>query len=153
MAAELPTDAAGLEAFFHASIPLTAAQGLTVAALAPTTVELRAPLAPNVNDKGCAFGGGLGSLLTLAAWSLPATALARAGLKAEVYIQDATQRYLAPVWGELVATAELPEAALAEFLDAFRSKGKARLTVTSSIHYDGAPAATLEARFVALKPK
>ncbi|MCU0754299.1 MAG: thioesterase domain-containing protein [Xanthomonadales bacterium] len=153
MAAPLPTDRAGLEAFFHASIPLTAAQGLTVAALTPSTVELRAPLAPNVNDKGCAFGGGLGSLLTLAAWSLPATALARAGLSAEVYIQDATQKYLAPVWGELMATAELSEATLGEFLDAFRSKGKARLTVRSCIHYDGAPAATLEARFVALKPR
>jgi len=153
MGAPVPTTAAELEAFFHASIPLTAAQGLVVAALSPTAVELRAPLAPNVNDKGCAFGGGLGSLLTLAAWTLPATALAREGLAAEVYIQDATQKYLAPVWGDLVASAELSEAAATEFLDAFRSKGKARLTVTSTIYYDGAPAATLEARFVALKPR
>lgn len=153
MSAPVPTTAAGLEAFFHASIPLTLAQGLRVAELTPTNVELRAPLALNVNDKGCAFGGGLGSLLTLAAWSLPATALVRAGLVAEVYIQDATQRYLAPVWGELIANAALSEAAATEFLDVFRSKGKARLTVTSAIHYDGAPAATLEARFVALTPR
>ena len=31
---------------------------------------LRAPLGPNVNDKGTAFGGSLVSLMTLAGWCL-----------------------------------------------------------------------------------
>jgi len=40
--------------------------GIRVAAFNGTSLTLRAPLRPNVKDKGTAFGGGLYALLVLA---------------------------------------------------------------------------------------
>ena len=152
MAAALPTDAAGLEAFFHASIPLTAAQGLTVTALSPTTVELRAPLAPNVNDKGCAFGGSIAGLLTLAQWGLVNLKLGEAGLDADVFVADTSLRFLAPVWGELHAEAYVDGDPWPDFLESLTTIGKARIEVHGEIVGEdgGAPAAKQSARFVAI---
>ncbi len=42
------------------------------------SLTLAVPLAPNINDKGCAFGGSLTSLMTLASWGVVELALARA---------------------------------------------------------------------------
>ena len=50
-------------------IPLARAMALTVAGYDGATLALAAPLAPNGNDKGCAFGGSLASLMTLAGWA------------------------------------------------------------------------------------
>lgn len=146
----VPVDTAGFTAFLHRTIPLTAAMGIHADTLAPDRVVLSAPLDPCINDKGCAFGGAIGSLLTMTCWALPACALRRLNLNADVYIQDAMQRYLAPIWGRLIATAQVEPDELTAFVEAVRNKGKARLSVTGSIHYDDKLAATLEARFVAI---
>ena len=70
---------------------------------------LRAPLGPNVNDKGTAFGGSLVSLMTLAGWCLVSGRLQQAGLEAEVYVADSQVRYLAPLRADLMAEAWLEE--------------------------------------------
>jgi len=136
-------------------IPLTRAMQVTAAAFDGESLVLAAPLAPNVNDKGCAFGGSLASLMTLAGWGLPHLALQAHGLGAEVYVQDSAIRYLAPVWNDFRAIATV---AAGESLDAFvaalRERGKARLRVHCRVPMpDGGDAATLEARFVALAPR
>ena len=83
-----------------------------VAALRPAIADWRdghlrlsAPLSANVNDKGCAFGGSLVSLMTLAGWCLVSGRLQQAGLEAEVYVADSQVRYLAPLRVDLVAEA------------------------------------------------
>ena len=63
--------AAFLEHELLSQIPLTRAMQLRVVDYDGSTLRLAAPLAPNVNDKGCAFGGSLASLLTLACWGSP----------------------------------------------------------------------------------
>lgn len=50
------------------AMPPVAALGVRVARCDAERVVLEAPLARNVNDKACAFGGSLASLLTLAGW-------------------------------------------------------------------------------------
>jgi thioesterase domain-containing protein len=135
-------------------IPLARAMGVSVAAWDGDMLVLQAPLAPNVNDKGCAFGGSLASLMTLAGWGLIRLAQDAQGLAADVFVQDSAIRYLAPVRQDFSAVARLAEGeAFAPFLDALRTRGKARLRVHCEVAGpDGAPAATLEARFVALAP-
>jgi len=112
---------------------------------------LRAPLAPNVNDKGCAFGGSLASLLTLSAWGLSSLKLGEAGFAAETYVQDSTVRYLAPLYDDIEARAWLdPEQDWSSFLDAMRSKGKARARLLAEVRLpDGGLACSFEGRFVA----
>ncbi len=141
-----------LEADIHATIPLTRAMQLRVLAFDGNSLRLYAPLAPNVNDKGCAFGGSLASVLTLAAWGLARMALQRAGLVADVYVQDSTIEYLAPVWSDFDALASVVgEDSLEAFVARFAERGKARLSIVAVANDGGAPATRLTGRFVALR--
>lgn len=136
-------------------IPLAAAMQLDIAAWNGERLTLRAPLAPNVNDKGCAFGGSLVSVMTLACWSLVKLAADQHDLACEIYVQDSTVRYLAPVWDDFSAIAELAdEPSLAGFLDTLATRGKARIAIRCMVPLaDGSPACTLDARFVAIRGK
>ncbi len=147
---------AHLESVFAAMPPVRAM------ALRPVTYDgrrlcLSAPLAANVNDKGCAFGGSLAGALTLAAWGLIALGLARLGVLAEVYVADSRIRYRAPLYADLGVEAELPGSdaepapAWREFLDGLSRNGKASLTLSArAFAPDGATAAEFEGRFVAV---
>ncbi|MBX3702106.1 MAG: YiiD C-terminal domain-containing protein [Dokdonella sp.] len=149
----MSTAAADLERDLLATIPLARAMALRVVAHEGDWLELAAPLAPNINDKGCAFGGSLASLMTLAGWGVLHLAAAAHGLNCDIYVQDSTIRYLAPVWGELRCRAQ-PAAgeSCADMLSALAARGKARLRMECAVALpDGGVAATLSARFVALR--
>lgn len=147
-----PRTPAELERLIRSGIPLARAMALRVAEFDGERLALAAPLAPNVNDKGCAFGGSLSSLLTLAAWGLVNLKLGEAGLEADIYIGDASLKYLAPVWGELHAEAFVAGDPWPGFVETLRKAGKARIEVEAEIiGEDGAaPAARQTARFVAI---
>jgi thioesterase domain-containing protein len=148
------SDLHALERSLREGIPLARAMDVRVLDYDGNRLALGAPLAPNVNDKGNAFGGSLSSLLTLSAWGLVNLKLAEAGLAADVYIQDANLTYLAPVWGELIAEAYAEGDAWPGFIEAMRDKGRARITLLAEIAgADGAgTAARQSARFVAKTP-
>lgn len=135
-----------------ADIPMARAMGLSVARYSDGALTLAAPLAPNINDKGCAFGGSLGNLMTLAGWGLVKLAVDERGIDADIYVKDSTIRYLAPVWQDFAALARLADGeSIADFLDELTGRGKARIGVRCSVPLaDGSEAATLDARFVAL---
>ena len=143
---------AALEHELLDDIPLSRAMALRIAAWDGETLDMSAPLAPNITDKGCAFGGSLASGMTRAGWALVRLAVDEAGLPSDIYVQDSTIRYLAPVWGDLRAQARLDaDDSFSGFLDALRARGKARLTVQVVVAAeDGSAATTLSARFVAL---
>lgn len=131
-------------------IPLARAMQLKVPRYTGVTIEMAAPLAPNINDKGCAFGGSMASLLTLAGWGLIELGLRAEGLDCDVYIGDSQLRYHAPVWGELLGSARFAEAgAMQALLASVREHGKGRADVVCEIAGDTSPAATLTARFFA----
>ena len=112
-------------------------------------LQLHAPLAANVNDKDCAFGGSLASLMTLAGWGWLMLKSTEAGLAAEVYVADSRLRYLAPVFGDLHGSARLaPGEDWSVALRTLAERGRARVAMHAEVTGpDGAPAATLEARF------
>jgi len=116
-------------------------------------LQLQAPLAANVNDKGSAFGGSLAGAMTLAGWGLLTLKLAEAGLAAEVYIADSQLRYLRPLKDDLVAEGRLD--ARCDWpgtLRVFRDRGRARVSVVARIDAaDGAVAAELEGRFALIR--
>ena len=134
-------------------IPITAAMQLNLSAWDGDTLHMHAPLAPNVNDKGCAFGGSLSSVMTLACWSLVKLAMDERGLSSDIYVQDSEVRYLAPVWEDFSAVARLAYGNdFEEFFLMLESRGKARLSAHCEVRLtDGTVATSLNARFVALK--
>lgn len=137
--------------FIHAKIPLARAMALELATHDADHLALRAPLAPNINDKGCAFGGSLASVMTLASWGLVELALRERGIDCDVYVGESTVRYLAPVWTDIHAEARVADDAdWATFFTTLAARGKARIAIACAVPgEDDQPAATLNSRFVA----
>jgi thioesterase domain-containing protein len=144
-----------LDAHLQAMPPVSALQ-LRIAGYDGARLALRAPLAANVNDKGCAFGGSLASLMTLAGWGLATLQLQSHGLDAAVYVADSQVRYLAPLYADLDASAWLDDDGdtVMKNWDAIRASlrasGRASLVLRSQVAGpDGTVAASGRARYVA----
>ncbi len=137
--------------FARDKIPLTRSMDLQLAGYDTDSLSLKAPLAPNVNDKGCVFGGSLVSVMTLSGWALVELALRRRGLDCDVFVAESSVRYLAPLWQDFRSDARLAEHAdWATFFTTLESRGRARISVDCTIPGpDGQVAASLSARFVA----
>ncbi|MEW9573545.1 YiiD C-terminal domain-containing protein [Rhodanobacter sp. Si-c] len=146
-----PDAARDLVRFIRDKIPLARAMDLELQSHDDDLLILGAPLAPNVNDKGCAFGGSLVSLMTLCGWGLVELALRARGQDCDVFVGESTVRYLQPVWADFRAEARLAEDAdWASFFDTLQTRGKTRIEVSCNVPgADGKPAAILTARFVA----
>lgn len=137
------------------SMPPVHALGLYLHGCDNDSLRLAAPLPPNINDKGNAFGGSLASVMTLAAWALMSKKLEDAGHSADVYVQDSMLRYVAPLYDDLIAEARLvPDQNWNSVIATFAQRGKARAQLTARIlDSKGTLCCTLEGRFVALTPK
>ncbi|MFT3763729.1 MAG: YiiD C-terminal domain-containing protein [Pseudoxanthomonas sp.] len=135
-----------------AQMPPVAALRVEVAGFDGESLELRAPLAANVNDKGNAFGGSLVSLMTLAGWGLVNLQLQLRGIAAEVYVADSQVRYRAPLYDDLRATAWPGEGeSWQTFFDTLARRGRARLQVEAAVPLAGGGVATeMSGRFVAI---
>ncbi|WP_454261881.1 YiiD C-terminal domain-containing protein [Pseudoxanthomonas mexicana] len=133
-------------------MPPVAAMQVEVEGMRGDALRLTAPLSANVNDKGNAFGGSLTSLMTVAGWGLVTLKLRLAGLKAEVYVADSQIRYLAPLYGDLVAEAVFAEGQAWDlFVDTLVQRGRARILVDARVLLpEGGLATTLSGRYVAI---
>jgi len=119
-----------LEEFFHTRIPVTREMGIQVVAYDGDSLTLGAPLAPNVNDKGTAFGGSLYSVLVLAGWGLLHLKLREKGISADVMIHECDVTYSLPVRGDWEALGRLADAGGYDgFLAGFRERGRGKVQV------------------------
>ena len=134
-------------------MPPVAAMQIRATSFDGSSLHLHAPLAVNVNDKNCAFGGSLASLMTLAGWGWLTLQLREAGLSAEVYVADSRICYLAPLYDDLVGVAQLrPDQQWPVILRCLADRGRARAAMLAEVrNAAGVAVATLEARF-ALMP-
>jgi len=140
---------ARLQQTLHQDIPLTRAMQLEVGDYDGERLLLTAPLPPNINDKGTAFGGSLYSLAVLCGWSLLRLKLEEAGLKKNIVIHEATTRYLLPVNEALHAECSLPLAAWESFLHTLQQRDRARIALTVVIRQQGKPAVEFTGQYVA----
>lgn len=120
--------------FLHDEIPLTAAMQVRVLRSAAGEVEISAPLAPNKNLHGTAFGGSLVTLGLVSGWAVLDRALHDAKLQAHLVVQKNKCLFHAPVTQELYAIARIPAEEWTRFVDALNRKGRARIDVTTEIH-------------------
>ena len=135
-----------------AAIPLARAMALSAVDYDGASLTLAAPLAPNINDKGCAFGGSLASLMTLAAWGVLTLRLHAIGIGADVFVADSQVQYRAPLFADLQAQARLAaDADWDGFLARLRERGRAGIALEARVLLpDGGVAATSQARYVAI---
>lgn len=139
-----------LESYLHDKIPLARAMGVRVEAGGPGALVLTAPLEPNHNHLGTAFGGSLSAIATLAAYGLLWVELGdRAG---HIVIHRSEMVYHRPVRGEIRAICRRPpDAELAEFRRQFAASGKARIRVSATIEHAGRVCVEFAGDFVALR--
>ena len=140
---------AALKKKLRTEIPATRRLGIEPGRCADGTLVLKAPLAPNRNDKGTAFAGSLSAVATLAGWSAIWLAVRDAGLAGTIVIQDCAIRFLRPVTRDFEARCPKPAPAqLARFLAALRKHGKARLKLRIAIQQRRLDAVTFAGRYV-----
>jgi thioesterase domain-containing protein len=124
--------------------------GIIVESADDAAVVLRAPLAANANYKGTAFGGSLYSLAVLSGWAWVTRYLATRGLAADAVIQESSMRFLAPVQGELRASAAAPaEVQIDKFRKMLQRAGRGRIRLRVDIHYEQTLASLFEGVFAA----
>lgn len=135
----------------YLAMPPVAAMGLEIGGAAAGALRLRAPLSAHVNDKGCAFGGSLVSLMTLAGWGVATLALERAGLHADVFVASSEVRYRAPLFADLEAIARAEPVELAAFVATLRDNGRASLNIEGRVPLpEGGSACDMRSRYVAI---
>lgn len=142
---------AWLDAHYRA-MPPVAAMDVSIAGYDGDSLQLRAPLARHVNDKGCAFGGSMVSLMTLAGWGLFTLHVRAAALDAEVFVADTSVKFRQPLYADLAVEAwRAGDETWDVALDALRARGRARMFIAACVRSpDGEVAAEARARFVAL---
>lgn len=143
-----------LNAAFSAMPPVSA-MAIKAVRLNAGVLSVSAPLDKNVNDKACAFGGSLVSVMTMAAWGLVTELCRREKIQADVFIADSQVRFLAPVFGDLAAQASLhADSSWNVFLQTLRGKSRARAVVQASIKNEqGQTLCEMTARFAAIRSK
>lgn len=142
---------ASLQDYLYRHIPLSAAMQVAVREATPTLVELHAPLAPNVNHRGTAFGGSIATLATLAGWSLLRIRLDGMTPLPHLVIRHSEMAFLAPVPDAFSARTRYPaDADWPAFLDTLAKRGKARLELIIEVLAGETLAARMKGEFVAL---
>lgn len=124
-------------------IILAKPMGIIVESAGDSSLVLRAPLAPNANHKGTAFGGSLYSLAVLTGWAWLTRFLATRKIDAEAVIQESSMRFLKPVHGEMRAALEIPaDAEVDKFQRMLERAGRGRIRLQVRMH-EGAVLATV----------
>jgi thioesterase domain-containing protein len=142
-----------LETYLRAAIPVVNFMDVRVLSCDVRGVVLEAPLAPNRNHIGTAFGASLHGLATLAAWGLVWLTL-EDKVEREIVVAASSMRYRAPAPSTFQARCALPDAQqLWALRDDYMNRKRARIVLTASIECAGERVADFEGTFVALKGK
>jgi len=131
-------------------IMLARPMGVVVETADETALILRAPLAPNANHKGTAFGGSLYSLAVLTGWAWITRFLATREIDADAVIQESSMRFLAPVHGEMRACIEVPtEDQVNKFQRMLVRADRGRIRLLVNIHQGSRLATAFDGLFAA----
>lgn len=138
-----------LEAYLYVHIPLVRGMQLRVEEWNAEGLSLSAPLAPNLNHEGTAFGGSLEGLATLACWGLLWLVLEHEP-DTHIVVAEAHMQFARPVSGALRAHCPMPQPPLLKaFLDTLHQRHKARIELHCEIVEHQNVCATFDGRFAA----
>ncbi len=145
--------ASDLQQYLYEHIPLSQAMQVEVSSAGQDSILLSAPLGPNINHQETVFGGSASAVAILAAWSLVQVRLKQAGIRNELVIQRNTMEYELPISGAFTARSQVQEKDWLAFMRTLQRKGRARITVSSVLEFNGQPAGRLQGEFVAFAAK
>lgn len=149
----LNTDAVStqLSTFFETHLPITQFMKMDVESYDGKTLILRAPLAPNINDKQTAFGGSLYNAAVMACWGMAYLKTLEAGIHCNQVVTRGSIEYKAPVHGDIRAICNAPSnEVLDQFIEHFKHKGRSRITLNAVIECSGKTAVEFEGTYAIL---
>lgn len=137
------------EQYLHQQIPLTQAMGVRLE-MEGERLVVTAPLEPNHNHLGTAFGGSLSAIATLAGYVQ--LWLMLEDRTAHVVVRESHIQYRVPVRHSIRALCQPPDATLlAGFRQHFEQKGKARLQLSVVVEENGQTCVEFTGEFVAIR--
>ena len=140
-----------LQNYIRSNIPVTDYMNFQVEDLQPYSIKLSAPIKPNDNHYGTAFGGSIATLGILAGWSILHFRAAEENLKCVLVIQEGSIKYIRPARTDFEATCDtLNEKLWNEFKNNLLAKGKARISMLTNLYSQGELVATHQGIFVGL---
>lgn len=128
------------------AIPLTRHLAFELVRHEAGELLLRAPLAPNINDKGTFFAGSQATLLTLGGWALTTLEGERIVDRVDVVAAESSIHYIAPLGDDALIRVHAAPADREAFGRRLLRRGRARLAVTAELT---GPAGEVAARFSA----
>ncbi len=157
MASSSRTEAAleELERLIVEEMPITQHLEFSLATDEQGRLRASAPLQPNANHMGSAFGGSLSMLATVTGWAMMHQVVQDAvedmKRRVEVIIQESDIEYMRPVYENISVICERPdEDALERFQQMLDRWGRARLDLKCKIDAAGERAVTFIGSYVAL---
>ena len=144
-------DLSAFEADCRRDIPLLDAMQLSLHSYDHLTLRLDAPLAPNINNKGTAFGGSIASICLFAGWAVATLAFADHGVgNTEIVVFQSEMTFKRPARGHLDVVAHLDPEEFEDRLAQLRqgSDERLRFEVDIDLHHDGVCCATMRGVYV-----
>lgn len=143
-----------LEATLHREIPLSAAMGVSVLHADAALVRLGAPLDPNINHEGSAFGGSGAALAMLAGWSTVHLRMSGLAPGSRTVIHSQSMVFSRPIVTDFEAVCVAPPGAQWDRMDRAVARGRrGRIELTVRLVADGVEVGSFEGRYVVLTPE
>jgi thioesterase domain-containing protein len=140
-----------LQRYLLKQIPTTKALGASVAEASLEEILIVAPLTPNLNHHGTAFGGSVSAVAILSGWTLVYARLEAEGQFPGVVIQHNEIRYLKPIEGAFAARARLAQPEKwTYFLQGLSRHGRARTVIAVEVEGPRGISALFRGTYVAL---
>ncbi|MCH2204882.1 MAG: thioesterase domain-containing protein [Lentisphaerales bacterium] len=132
-------------------IPLAKHLGIQIEKFTGNDFSILAPLEPNINDKGTAFGGSLYSIAVLCGWGFLQLKCSEAKLRVETVIHKAQVKYILPVEGEFTAKTSLDESEWRHWLSVLKKGQRVRIPLNVDVFCDGEKVLSFIGKYV-IKP-
>jgi thioesterase domain-containing protein len=139
------------EAECRRDIPLLSAMQLSLTEYADLTLTMEAPLAPNINNKGTAFGGSIASIGLFGGWAVATLAFMDHGIdNTEIVVFKNDVTFERPARGHLVVRVNMDRDGFTDCLEKLRdgSEERLRFSVSVDIFHDDARCATMNGLYV-----
>jgi len=122
-----------LEQEIHKTVPLSRTLGYHIESLSGGSIQVVAPLEPNVNMHNSAFAGSLYAIAALTAWGLVTHIVNEAGIDAAVVIGKAEIIYQLPITEAIHCRSAATPDISSEFLAKLARVGRAKILLTVAI--------------------
>ncbi|MFT5575796.1 MAG: thioesterase domain-containing protein [Bermanella sp.] len=134
-----------LTEFVQTHLPTAQALQISVADYDSHSLTLTAPLGPSVNDKQTAFGGSLYVVAVMAGWGMVYLRCREAGIDPNIVVARGEIDYHAPVDSDIVVSSlALEETEWQRFLGDFKTRGKAKIELSTQVLRAGKPAVSFK---------